>query len=181
MADEAYWTTVGIITTAAMGLLGKLWFWWRNKYELATQTTLEMEKANADRPWGETWRVVAELKEELARHEAKIERQSSLIDRLRTERDAAYVRAHQAQLAAQTGAAYIGKVEHLQHQMASERQDALYTEERQDAEIAELRQLLQLERDRRLADAAVSVATEAGLRAEILRLRGRDTGPLESR
>lgn len=207
MGTEAYWTAVGIITAAVVGLVGNAWLQWRKKRDsrgaLATQGGLELEKANTERPWSETKWIVAELKADVDKLEAKIERQSALIDRLRGERDAAYVRAHQSELAAQTAAAYVGQVEQLQQMLRDERVAYVEHLDRLEADIARLRQDAVQASERHNADIEAQTqhviaairekqheleitrsevwdrdATIRTLQDTISQLRGRQTGPL---
>ena len=140
---SAYWTAIGAVAVAIIGIVGNKWAKSREDRQTARDFTqnvsTEMEKAHESRPWAEMGRRLDDLKEENEKLEKALEGKDLIIDRLRDERDHARLQATDWQIEARKAAGALARVTELQQQCEQERVAHHQIVERLSAEIRRLR------------------------------------------
>lgn len=125
MDESAYWTAVGAIAVAVIGVIGNKWNKSREEKqrerEIATTSNTELERAHESRPWAEMGRRIEDLKEEVERLEKLIAGRDLVIDRLRDERDHARLQATDWQIEARKAGGALARITELQQQCEQER------------------------------------------------------------
>ena len=126
---SAYWTAIGAIAVAVIGIIGNKWAKSKEDKQQAREitqgTNAELEKAHESRPWAEMGRRLDDLKQENKELEAEN-------DRLRDERDALRLQVVDWQIEAH-------KADALREQCERERVAHDQVVERLSAEIRRLR------------------------------------------
>lgn len=140
---SAYWTAIGAIAVAVIGIIGNKWAKSKEDRQTARDFTqnvnTELEKVHESRPWAEMGRRLDDLKEDVERLEKVIESKDLIIDRLRDERDHARLQATDWQIEARKAAGALARVTELQQQCEQERLAHSQIVERLSAEIRRLR------------------------------------------
>lgn len=140
---SAYWTAIGAIAVAIIGIIGNKWAKSREDRQTARDFTqnvsTELEKAHESRPWAEMGRRLDDLKEENEKLEKALEGKDLIIDRLRDERDHARLQATDWQIEARKAAGALARVTELQQQCEQERLAHQQIGERLSSEIRRLR------------------------------------------
>lgn len=140
---SAYWTAIGAVAVAIIGIVGNKWAKSREDRQTARDFTqnvsTELEKVHESRPWAEMGRRLDDLKEENEKLEKALEGKDLIIDRLRDERDHARLQATDWQIEARKAAGALARVTELQQQCEQERIAHQQIVERLSSEIRRLR------------------------------------------
>ncbi len=140
---SAYWTAIGAVAVAIIGIIGNKWAKSREDRQTAREITqgasTELEKVHESRPWAEMGRRLDDLKEENEKLEKALEGKDLIIDRLRDERDHARLQATDWQIEARKAAGALARVTELQQQCEQERLAHHQIVERLSSEIRRLR------------------------------------------
>lgn len=135
-------TVAGLVGAVVLGLLG-----WIGKSaatvlrerakrrEITTAGEVEITKRREERPWALMEERIDDLEAERERCAAIVARQSELIDRIRTERDAARVEATDWQIEARKAGGALARVAELEDRLLRERADHAAIVERLTADL----------------------------------------------
>ena len=139
MDESAYWTAVGAIAVAFIGIVGNKLAKSREEKqrerEITTTTNVELERAHESRPWAEMGRRITDLKEEIERLERAIHDERADNDRLREEREKLRVEVADWQIEARKASGSLARVTELEERIARERADHSAIVERLTSEI----------------------------------------------
>ena len=142
MDESAYWTAVGAIAVAFIGIVGNKLAKSREEKqrerEITTATNVELERAHESRPWAEMGRRITDLKEEIERLERAIHDERADNDRLREEREKLRVEVADWQIEARKAAGALARITDLQQQCEQERRVHAEEVSKLKAEIARL-------------------------------------------
>lgn len=118
---SAYWTAIGAVAVAIIGIIGNKWAKSREDRQTARNFTqnvsTELEKVHESRPWAEMGRRLDDLKQENKELEAEN-------DRLRDERDALRLQVVDWQIEAHKADALREQCERVAHDQVVERLSA---------------------------------------------------------
>jgi len=139
MDTQAVAGIVGAVVIALAGWLGKsaatVLREKAKRREITTAGEVEITKRREERPWTLMEERIDDLEAERERCAAIVARQSELIDRIRTERDAARVEATDWQIEAHKASGALARVVELEERIARERADHSAIVERLTSEI----------------------------------------------
>ena len=139
MDESAYWTAVGAIAVAFIGIVGNKLAKSREEKqrerEITTAGEVEITKRREERPWVLMEERIDDLEAERERCAAIVARQSELIDRIRAERDEARVQATDWQIEARKASGALARVTELEERIARERADHAAIVERLTSEV----------------------------------------------